>query len=80
MRRQTGLEVKLNFRALDPLDVLKAVRPFIADALADFDAEDVGAGVQSALAFSVRPGIGGFSDAWKQSERRARRRALVECW
>ena len=51
--RQTGLEVKLNFRALDPLDILKGVRPFIADALADFDAEEVGAGVQSALAVAI---------------------------
>ncbi len=53
VRRQTGLEVVLDFRALDPLEVLKGVRPYVADSRFAFDPEDVGAGVQSAIAVAI---------------------------
>jgi predicted ATP-dependent endonuclease of OLD family len=53
VQRQTGLTVRLDFRILDPLQVLRGVRPFVIDAAMDFDPEDVGAGVQSALAVAI---------------------------
>jgi predicted ATP-dependent endonuclease of OLD family len=53
VRRQTGLDVTLDFRALDPLEVLKSVRPYVLDGIMTSDPEEVGAGVQSALAIAV---------------------------
>jgi len=52
VRRQTGLDVTLEFEALDPIEVLKGVRPYVHDGMT-FDAEEVGAGVQSALAVGI---------------------------
>src|ERR1051326_458356 len=53
VRRQTGLDVTLEFEALDPIDVLKGVRPYIQDGPMVSDAEEVGAGVHSALAVGI---------------------------
>lgn len=53
VQQQTGLTVQLNFRALDPLEALKGVRPFVVDHPVNCDAEEVGAGVQSAIAVAV---------------------------
>jgi energy-coupling factor transporter ATP-binding protein EcfA2 len=53
VRRQTGLDVSLEFEALDPIEVLKGVRPYIHDGQMISDAEEVGAGVQSALAVGI---------------------------
>jgi energy-coupling factor transporter ATP-binding protein EcfA2 len=53
VRRQTGLDVSLEFEALDPIEVLKGVRPYIHDGPMISDAEEVGAGVQSALAVGI---------------------------
>lgn len=52
VRRQTGLNSELRFRAVDPLDVLRDVRPYIIDGSA-FDVDDVGAGVQSAVTIAI---------------------------
>lgn len=52
VRRQTGLRSELRFRAVDPLDVLRDVRPCIIDGGA-FDVDDVGAGVQSAVTIAI---------------------------
>jgi AAA15 family ATPase/GTPase len=53
VRAQTGLRVNLEFKASDPLTVLKSVRPFVVDEALNFDTEEVGAGVQSAVAISI---------------------------
>jgi len=53
VQRQTGLQIDLDFRAVDPLEVLKGVRPFVKDGSLMSDPEDVGAGVQSALTVAV---------------------------
>jgi putative ATP-dependent endonuclease of OLD family len=53
VRRQTGLQVNLEFKTLDPSDVLKNVRPFVLDGSMSFDVVEVGAGVQSAVAIAI---------------------------
>lgn len=53
VRRQTGLEAGLDFRAVDPLEVLKTVRPFLIEGDMNSDPEEVGAGVQSALGVAI---------------------------
>ena len=53
VQQQTGLQMMLKFQALDPLDVLKNVRPFITDSLLSLDIEEVGAGVQSAVVIAI---------------------------
>lgn len=53
VRRQTGLDVQLDFRLLHPMEVLKNVRPYVLDSSMTHDPEDVGAGVQSALAVAI---------------------------
>lgn len=53
VRRQTGLQVELDFRLVDPLEVLKGVRPYIVSNGIHFEPDDCGAGVQSALAVAI---------------------------
>lgn len=53
VRSQTGLSVRLDFRASDPVDALKGVRPYVIDNGMALDPEDVGAGVQSALSIAI---------------------------
>lgn len=53
VRGQTGLDVRLDFQLLHPIELLKAVRPYIVDSGMTFDVEDVGAGAQSAVAVAV---------------------------
>jgi energy-coupling factor transporter ATP-binding protein EcfA2 len=53
VQRQTGLGVQLNFRLLDPMETLKGVRPYVIDPPMQSDPDDVGAGVQSAIAIAV---------------------------
>ena len=47
------LDVGLDFQLLHPVEMLKGVRPYVLDAGERFDPEDVGAGVQSALAVAI---------------------------
>ena len=53
VQRQTGLGVQLSFRLLDPMETLKGVRPYVVDPPMNSDPDDVGAGVQSAIAIAV---------------------------
>ncbi|PYQ16999.1 MAG: hypothetical protein DMF80_02415, partial [Acidobacteria bacterium] len=53
VQKQTGLNVKMVFSLLHPLEMLKGVRPYLIEDGMTFDAEEVGAGVQSALALSI---------------------------
>jgi putative ATP-dependent endonuclease of OLD family len=53
VQRQTGLSVEMVFQLLNPLEVLKGVRPYIIEDGMTFDPEEVGAGVQSALALGI---------------------------
>jgi predicted ATP-dependent endonuclease of OLD family len=53
VQRQTGLGIQLNFRLLDPMETMKGVRPYVIDPPMDSDPDDVGAGVQSAIAIAI---------------------------
>ena len=53
VRRQTGLGVKLDLKPIDPLSILKMVRPFVQEHALSFDAGEVGAGLQSAIAIGI---------------------------
>jgi putative ATP-dependent endonuclease of OLD family len=58
VQRQTDLNVKMVFGLLHPLEMLKGVRPYIVEDGMTFDAEEVGAGVQSALALAIAKAYG----------------------
>ena len=53
IQQQTGLSVQLAFRLLSSLEVLRSVRPYVIEGALHTDPEDVGAGVQSALAIGI---------------------------
>jgi putative ATP-dependent endonuclease of the OLD family len=53
VRRQTGLNVQLQLQVINPIQVLKNVRPYIVDSGMVIDPEECGAGVQSAIALAV---------------------------
>lgn len=53
VQQQTGLGVTLGFRMIDPMEALKGVRPVVVDGATNTDPDDVGAGVQSALAIAI---------------------------
>ena len=53
VRSQTGLNIQLRLQVLNPLQVLKNVRPCILDGAMNVDPEECGAGVQSAIALAV---------------------------
>jgi|SRR5580704_4942409 putative ATP-dependent endonuclease of OLD family len=53
VRSQTGLNIQLQLQVLNPLQVLKNVRPCILDGTMNIDPEECGAGVQSAIALAV---------------------------
>ncbi len=55
LRSQTGLDVSLKLSLFKPLEVISTLRPYLKDASLDFDydCEDAGAGVQSALAIAI---------------------------
>ncbi len=50
---QTGLGLSLNLSILDELEIIKNLRPYIIEENFISDAEDVGAGVQSALSIAI---------------------------
>jgi predicted ATP-dependent endonuclease of OLD family len=54
VKRQTGLEFHLRLSILDPIETIKNLRPYLqAGSSREFDAEDMGAGTQSALAIAI---------------------------
>ncbi len=59
-KEHTGLNVEFNFSVLNPTEVLKSFRPFVVDDTLNksFDLENVGLGVQSALAIALARAYG----------------------
>lgn len=53
VRRQTGLNIQLELQIVNPIEVLKNVRPHVIEAGISIDPEEAGAGVQSAIALAV---------------------------
>lgn len=55
VKEQTGLDLHLRLSILDPIETIKNLRPYLQeDPLSqEFDAEDMGAGTQSALAVAI---------------------------
>lgn len=53
VRRQTGLNIQLSLQIINPIEVLKNVRPSVVEAGMSIDPEEAGAGVQSAIALGV---------------------------
>lgn len=53
VRRQTGLDIQLRLQMLNPIEVLKNVRPNVIDGTMCLDPEEVGAGAQAAIALAV---------------------------
>jgi len=53
IREQTGLDVLLKLSILDPMEVIKNLRPYFKEGNIEYDAEDMGAGTQSALAIAI---------------------------
>jgi len=55
IKKQTGLDLDFRLSVVDPIETLKNLRPYFRepDATLDFGAEDVGAGIQSALAIAI---------------------------
>ena len=55
VKSQTGLDLLLHLSIIDPIETIKNVRPYFKDesSLLEFDAEDMGAGTQSALAVAI---------------------------
>jgi len=53
IREQTGLDVLLKLSILDPTEVIKNLRPYFKEGDIEYDAEDMGAGTQSALAIAI---------------------------
>jgi putative ATP-dependent endonuclease of the OLD family len=53
VRRQTGLNIQLELHALNPLEVVKNVRPRVVEPTMVVDPEECGAGVQGAIAVAI---------------------------
>lgn len=55
IKEQTGLDLYLRLSILDPIETIKNLRPYLREAPSsqEFDAEDMGAGTQSALAVAI---------------------------
>jgi predicted ATP-dependent endonuclease of OLD family len=55
IKQQTGLELNLRLSILDPIETIKNLRPYLKEVSSsmEFDAEDMGAGTQSALAVAI---------------------------
>ena len=55
VRRQIGADLHLHLSVLDPVEMLKNLRPMLREDSTgtEFDAEDMGAGTQSALAVAI---------------------------
>jgi predicted ATP-dependent endonuclease of OLD family len=53
VKTQTGLEIFLRFSLLDPMEILSNLRPYFKEGEIEYDSEDMGAGIQSALAVAI---------------------------
>lgn len=55
VKKQTGLDLGFRLSTVDPIETLKNLRPYFQEPQIpiEFDAEEVGAGVQSALAIAI---------------------------
>ncbi len=53
VRRQTGLNIQLQLQMLNPIEVLKNIRPCVIEGGMRIDPEEAGAGVQGAIAVAV---------------------------
>jgi len=53
IQNQTGLQIFLKLSILDPTVIMKNLRPYFKDGDIEYDAEDMGAGIQSALAIAI---------------------------
>jgi len=55
IKQQTGLDLHLRLSVLDPIETIKNLRPYLQEdsSAKEFDAEDMGAGTQSALAVAI---------------------------
>jgi predicted ATP-dependent endonuclease of OLD family len=55
IKKQTGLDLGFRLSTVDPIETLKNLRPYFREpgTTLEFDAEDVGAGLQSALAIAI---------------------------
>lgn len=55
VKQQTGLNLHLRLSILDPIETIKNLRPSLQEdqSSKEFDAEDMGAGTQSALAIAI---------------------------
>jgi putative ATP-dependent endonuclease of OLD family len=55
VKQQTGLDLHLRLSILDPIETIKNLRPYLQEdpSSHEFDAEDMGAGTQSALAVAI---------------------------
>ena len=55
IKKQTGLDLDFELLTVDPMETLKNLRPYFRKpgATLEFDAENVGAGIQSALAIAI---------------------------
>lgn len=55
IKKQTGLDLDFRLSTIDPIETLKNLRPYFQEPgiSVEFDSEDVGAGVQSALSVAI---------------------------
>ena len=53
VQNQTGLDIFLKLSLIDPMDVIKNLRPYFKEGDIEYDAEDMGAGTQSALVIAI---------------------------
>ena len=53
IQNQTGLDIFLKLSLMDPMEVFKNLRPYFKEGDIEYDAEDMGAGTQSALAIAI---------------------------
>jgi len=53
IQNQTGLDIFLKLSLLSPMEVIKNLRPYFKEGDIEYDAEDMGAGTQSALAIAI---------------------------
>ena len=62
IKKQTGLQLHLRMKLFNTLDTIKNLRPYLSEdpSSVEFDAEDMGAGTQSALAIAIARAYGKF--------------------
>jgi len=53
IQNQTGLDIFLKLSLLDTMEVIKNLRPYFKEGDIEYDAEDMGAGTQSALSIAI---------------------------